>query len=148
MDFTEYQHHLKCLNENSVFPIHYILDTDFPPTSNVILLKYIPALNKKIGSPVYFFVIKNDDGYFTSIVEMKSNDLVWYTLEEYRTKNMLANSLKNDILKFALTFGGWNGKITISKSHEFEASRRMALKVGFEKYASDSVSFDEYLYKF
>lgn len=95
--------------------------------------------------PYKLYFVRNEFGTYVATVLDMSNDLHWLVLPEFRSKGLLSTALREVIL-YHLFQDRVEQRITI-KTDEIgpenaKASRRLAIKVGFEK-----VSDSEYILK-
>lgn len=113
----------------------------------------IPTKNDSMSSgdgfyKVYF--IKNDENIYVAAVLDMSRDLHWYVIPKHRKKGYLTKALKNAILPH-LFLSRDEQRITITEdkigSTNFQASEKVALRIGFTKDSSDEyyISNDDYI---
>jgi len=99
-----------------------------------------PVYQRQGGPTHAFYLIKNKKEIYIGAVYEMWTDLHWVVAPKYRRKGILLQPMREVIIPELFKN---RSKITISISHEledafFEASEKLALKIGFAKYEEDS----------
>lgn len=90
--------------------------------------------------PYSFYFIKNDNGFFVSVVLDMWNDLHWFVLPKFRRNGHLTKAMREVIL-FHIFQDRQEQRITIKESQigskNFKASENVAKNLGFIKNGKD-----------